>query len=310
MVHLSKPGHDTGHFNTSEVRVKVNNQSSKATSRIIALPKGHYKQPPNLAAGFSCLDISSEAPIRANLLADQITKDDFRISIETWGDSVLYEGGATWIEHKANAKDAIFGQYDTDEGHHDSQSGQMRNRSPRKQARSAPEHRQKNSRPIFFPHAFQEPPEVICWLNRLDLASGADFDYRIRAFADEITAESFLAHLNTWDSGRMQGAAMAWVAFPRGKKNVDCGTFSTTSVRKKSDPRPRTTGTVKFRQIFQKVPTVLSALSSIDAAGNADLRVKVTIGDVTREGFRWTLETWDDSTLYAASASWIALGFD
>lgn len=95
MVHLSKPGHDTGHFNTSEVRVKVNNQSSKATSRIIALPRGHYKGPPNLAAGFSCLDVSSEAPIRANLLADQITKDDFRISIETWGDSVLYEGGAT-----------------------------------------------------------------------------------------------------------------------------------------------------------------------------------------------------------------------
>ena len=116
MVHLSKPGHDTGHFNTSEVRVKVNNQSSKATSRVIALPKGHYKEPPNLAAGFSYLDVSSEAPIRANLLADQITKDFFRISIETWGDSVLYEGGATWIEHKANAKDAVFGQYDTDEG--------------------------------------------------------------------------------------------------------------------------------------------------------------------------------------------------
>jgi len=293
--------------------VKVNNQSSKATSRVIALPKGHYKEPPNLAAGFSYLDVSSEAPIRANLLADQITKDFFRISIETWGDSVLYEGGATWIEHKANAKDAVFGQYDTDEGQHDpyARAGtRMRQSSPRKQQKSLPEARQKNSRAVFFPHTFEEPPEVICWLNRLDLASGQEFDYKIRAFADEVTRESFLAHLNTWDNGQMQGAAMAWVAFPRGKKNVDCGSFSTTSVRKKSDPRPRTSGVVNFKQKFQKVPTVLSALSRIDAAGNADLRVRVTISDVNREGFRWTLETWDDSTLYAASASWIALGFD
>lgn len=50
---------------------------------------------------------------------------------------------------------------------------------------------------------------MICWLNRLDLASGNEFDYRIRAFADEVTSESFLAHLNTWDNGQMQGAAMA-----------------------------------------------------------------------------------------------------
>jgi hypothetical protein len=44
-------------------------------------------------------------------------------------------------------------------------------------------------------------------------------------------------------------------------------------------------------------------------AGNADLRVAVDVKDVDTQGFRWSLKTFEDSTLYAAGASWIALGF-
>lgn len=47
----------------------------------------------------------------------------------------------------------------------------------------------------------------------------------------------------------------------------------------------------------------------LDMAGNADLRVKVDVDEVSKDGFRWHLDTWGDSTLYAAGASWIALGF-
>ena len=124
-----------------------------------------------------------------------------------------------------------------------------------------------------------------------------------------MTNENFVAHLSTWSDGELNGAAMCWIAFPKQKKNVESGKLSTNDVRKRTNPRPKTSARVKFRQRFTQPPTVQAALNMIDAAGNADLRVDLKIENIDREGFTWILETWDDSTLYAAGASWIALGY-
>ncbi|KAK5757623.1 hypothetical protein LTS12_012225 [Elasticomyces elasticus] len=311
MVHLAKSRPDNGHFSTEEVRRRE--KPSISTSRPISFAPGQYEEPPNLAAGFSSLDVSCEGPIRANLIADNITKDNFRIAVESWGQSTLFSASTTWIEHKASAKECIFGQFDTQ----DASSSPAKSATAPKAAltrRMAVETEpvpRKYAKNFDFPQPFREPVEVVCWINRLDMSSGRDHDYKIRAFADEVDEQGFTAHLNTWDNGELHGAAMCWVAFPKRKPHVDSGRFSTNDVRKRTDPRPKTTAKVKFKQRFEVVPTVLSALSMVDAAGNADLRVKVSVSEVTREGFKWTLETWDDSTLYAAGASWsvIALGF-
>ncbi|KAK3114567.1 hypothetical protein LTR53_006976 [Teratosphaeriaceae sp. CCFEE 6253] len=309
MVHLAKSRPDNGHFSTEEVRRK--SKPSLSTSRPISFAEGRYDEPPNLAAGFSSLDISCEGPIRANLIADNITDSGFRISIESWGHSTLYAASCSWIEHKASAKECIFGQFDTQDA---SASPAKSATAPkasttRKLAVQTDPVPKKYAKIFDFPQPFSEPVEVICWLNRLDMASGADHDYKVRAFADEITPEGFTAHLNTWDNGELHGAALCWIAFPKQKLHVDSGRFSTTDVRKRTDPRMKTKGVVKFKRRFQVVPTVLAALSMIDAAGNADLRVNLSVSDVTRESFKWTLETFEDSTLYTAAASYIALGF-
>ncbi|TKA68258.1 hypothetical protein B0A49_08020 [Cryomyces minteri] len=108
----------------------------------------------------------------------------------------------------------------------------------------------------------------------------------------------------------LNGAAMCWIAFPRNKACVASGSFSTSDVRSWSNPRPKNSARVAFpKGAFTKPPTVLVALNSLDMAGNSDLRIKASVDEVTSEGFRWHLDTWDDSTLYAAEASWIALGF-
>ncbi|KAK5125358.1 hypothetical protein LTR85_000467 [Meristemomyces frigidus] len=307
-VHFDRTRPDTGHFSTNEVR--DSEEPCLSTSRLIAFPKNHYKQPPNLAAGFSSLDVSCEGPVRANLVADSITASSFRIAVETWGDSALFEASATWVEHKATAKETIFGQFDTQTDEPPvAASTAPRARVTKKHLVQTDPVPRKYGKPFFFPRPFSEPPEVVCWLNRLDLTSSPEHNYKVRAFADGVTTEGFTGHLNTWDDGELHGAAMCWIAFPKRKKHVDSGRFSTNDVRKRTSPRPKTSAKVKFKQRFQRVPTVLAALNMIDAAGNADLRVKLSITEVDLEGFRWTLETWDDSTLYGAGASWIALGF-
>jgi len=308
MVHLSKARQDDGHFSTTEV--KSADEPSLSTSRIVAFPRNPYKQPPNIAAGFRSLNISSEGPVRANLTANEIKKETFKIAIETWGNSTLYAAGATWIEHKAQARECIFGQFDTqDASPPNAQSATAPKASVTKQhvVHTDPVP-QKYGQPCFFPKPFHEPPNVVVWLNRLDLGSGIERDYKIRASISEVEGQSFTAHLDTWDDGELNGAAMCWIAFPKRKRNVDSGSFSTHDVRKRTDPRAKTSARVNFQQRFGNVSTVLAALNMLDAAGNADLRDSVNISEVDREGFRWTLETWGDSTLYAAGASWIALG--
>ena len=307
MVHLNKARPDNGHFSTSEVRKR--DQPCLSTSRQIALPKDSYQKPPNLAAGFSSLDISCEGPIRANLVADNITTNSFRIGVETWGKSTLFEASVTWIEHKANAKACIFGQFDTDDAPESSPKAMANARTTKQHAgRKGPFLKAYDKR-LSFPTPFEQAPEVICWLNRLDMSSGADFDYKICALADDVHPEGFVGRLKTWDDGELNGAAMCWIAFPKSKRSVDSGRFSTSDARKRTDPRPKTSARVNFQRRLDTVPTVLAALNSIDAAGNSDLRVKLSITEVDRDGFTWTLETWNDSTLYAAGASWIALGF-
>ncbi|EME48754.1 hypothetical protein DOTSEDRAFT_67705 [Dothistroma septosporum NZE10] len=306
-AHLSEPGPDDGFFSTSEVRSK--SEPALSTSRLIALPRGRYKEPPNLAAGFRSLDISCERSIRANIVANDFSTEGFQIAIETWGSSQLYEASVAWIEHKADAKDCVFGQFDTSTATPWPSADPFASLSPGKSnSQSGRDLQQKHAKAFLFPTPFSEPPEVVCWLNRLDLSSGRDYDYKIRAFADEINTESFLAHLSTWHSGRMPGAALCWIAFPKSKRSAESGCISTNHVRKRTDPRPITTAVVKFKKTFERPPTVIAAINMIDAAGNADLRIKLAISKVTKEGFRWTFETWDDSTLYAASAHWIALG--
>ncbi|GAB7351176.1 hypothetical protein MBLNU459_g1625t1 [Dothideomycetes sp. NU459] len=294
MVHLAKPGPDNGIFSTEEVRPKL--KPTRSTSRIIQFPRNHYKKPPNLAAGFRSLELSHEAPVRANLVADEISTDSFRVTFETWGNSKLYSASATWIEHKAKAKDCIFGQFDTLDV-----SSKTKTKGTQKE----------NFLNVKFPQPFEGECEVVCWLNRIDMESG-DRNYRIRAYATDVSSTGFTAHIDTWSDSVLNGAAMCWIAFPKHKQYVQSGSFSTGDVRSWSNPRPKNSARVAFEEnAFEKgkSPTVLVALNMLDMAGNSDLRLKVDADEIDEEGFRWHLDTWDDSTLYSAGASWIALGF-
>lgn len=294
--HLPHAGRDLGFFSTTEVR--PTDYPATITSRLIAFPKDHYSAPPNVAGGFKLLHLSYKAPgLRANLIGSEITSSTFQIAIETWDKGVLYEASAQWIEHKSGSKECAFGQFDTRDVSNPADD----------------DGRQEWSKRVKFSKAFkgQEPPEVVCWLNRIDIDNSGDANFRINAYATSVKADSAVFNLDTWDDGVLNGAALCWIAFPRGKKSVDCGTFATGDVRPWHDPRSKNSRRIDFKKgWFQRPPTVLVALNMFDMAGNADLRVRVDAVDIDEGGFTWRLDTWDDSTLYAAGGSWIALGFE
>jgi hypothetical protein len=275
MVHLSKPGRDLGYFCTDEVRSR--SQPESITGRTIAFPKNHYKEPPNVAGGFKMLDLSHKAPaVRANLVGSDITPDSFHIALETWDQGVLWAASAQWIEHKAGSKECHFGQFDTRD---------VKTRG------GGQEWKKRFKFPLQFKGG--ENPAVICWLNRLDMENGEDRNWRINAYATNITPDGATFHIDTWGDSELSGAAMCWIAFPAGKKKVDSGTFSTSEVRPWHEARSRNSKRVRFKEgWFDKPPTVLVGLNLLDMAGNADLRIQVDADDVDHEGFTWHLDTW------------------
>jgi hypothetical protein len=271
--------------------------------------------------------------VRANLVGSDITKEGFVVGIETWDRGVLWEAGATWIEHKRGGRECGFGQFDTrdcerhgceEKGNGEVQKPDGRG-APRKLRASGKgrkdsldtngldssyevdyhmKQKQEYKKRIKFPSKLRggkEPPEVICWLNRLDLQNQPERNHRLHAFATDITPESATFHLATWGNSILNGAAMCYIAFPKNKKKVDSGTFSTDDVDSTrgdggevgGGAKNTVSNRVRFREgWFSKPPTVLCALNMFDVGGNADLKIKVNVDRVDEEGFTWHLSTW------------------
>jgi H-type lectin domain len=245
MTHLSDPGPDKGTFSTLEVRPRTS--PCELTSRSIAFPKHNYSAPPNVAGGFNMLDLASDSPaVRANLVGWAVSRSGFRVGLETWDGGVMYAAGASWIEHKAGARECHFGQFDTmDVDSPDELPAKKQKKEARRPmlsrsfssgvglggpptvssaARKRAEPGQRYSRDVSFPVIFKSPPTVVCWLNRLDMPSGSR--YRIRAACDDITERRAKVRLGTWGvDGELNGAGMCWIVFPKGKKLVESGTF-------------------------------------------------------------------------------------
>ena len=61
----------------------------------------------------------------------------------------------------------------------------------------------------------------------------------------------------------------------------------------------------EFSTPFAETPQVVISFSELDAP-SGPLRARVYATDVGRSGFTANIETWADSRLYAAVATWIA----
>ena len=164
---------------------------------------------------------------------------------------------------------------------------------------------QKTSRQITFERAYLSPPKVIVWLNSLDLASGKG--WRVSATATDVTPTGFTLHIDSWSDTVIYSAAAAWIAYPSDKAGVVSGSYSTSDVRPWDKPQLYNSGRADFpRGAFQRTPTVLFALNELDIDPGHNLRLRLAVSSVSKDGLDWHVDSWWDTILYSASASFIA----
>ncbi|KAH7152733.1 hypothetical protein EDB81DRAFT_931076 [Dactylonectria macrodidyma] len=273
-------GLDIAYFNTLQVRPA--DQPVEKASSYQQFSKT-YENPPSLAVGLNWLDVSKDANIRVTAFADNITKSSAVIHLDAWAGTILHSAGCTWFRKATDDGEFQIGSFNTLEDH------------------SWKNPQQKTSREIKFARPYTSPPEVVVWLNSLDMDKSRN--WRLKATATDITTTGFTIHLDTWSDSVLYSAGAAWIAYPANKPGVTSGSYQT--------PWPNTqlqnSGTVKFPDgTFQRAPKVLIAFSSLDVDCSRNLRLKLGADSVSTQGMNWHVGGWSDTKLHSSGASYIA----
>ncbi|KAG6908362.1 hypothetical protein DXG01_005180 [Tephrocybe rancida] len=244
-----------------------------------------FVAPPRLPHGFSLLDISKDANIRAQATIKDITKDSADFHITSWSDTSLYAATQSVLAlAPANL------QFST--GEH------IRNlyADPKSPA----------SVRVNFDRPFVTPPKVVVFLNSIDLGKGKN--WRLRTTATAIDAKGFTLNIETWSDTVLYAAQVAWVAYPEDETHIFSTSVSTSDVRDWDKPQPQQSKAIKFGAgvEFWKNPDVFVALNEIDIDSKANLRVEAHVDNVSQTGLTWHINSWADTVLYLANISIIA----
>lgn len=87
----------------------------------------------------------------------------------------------------------------------------------------------------------------------------------------------------------------------------NAGSWNTQDVRPWSPPQPVTTKNITFAKPFVAPPRLPHGLNSLDIDKNANIRVVAKAENITKEGFKASLDAWGDTKLYSAGYSWLEL---
>ncbi|KAF9629206.1 hypothetical protein BFW01_g10409 [Lasiodiplodia theobromae] len=155
---------------------------------------------------------------------------------------------------------------------------------------------------IKFARSFTKPVQMLTWISGLDL----DIEYgkRVDISATDISGIGFKLNVASASSALVQ-ASISWIAIER-DSGCAMGSYC-CSVG--PDSHEGGDGWCSFPEgKFSKPPKVLIGFSSFDISGSSwNPRFGTRLWDVTKDGFNWSVYTWDESAISCATVQWIAI---
>ncbi|KAL8950020.1 MAG: hypothetical protein Q9222_003914 [Ikaeria aurantiellina] len=249
------------------MEVRPSNQPREKTTKTKFLWK-KYDHPPRIPFGLTSLDVGCDKNIRVIASAADIKQDKFTASLNSWADTVLYGASLTYLEAGPGFDYLRTGTFHTTE------------------VSKWQDHKPQVSKRINFAHPFDGPPKT---------------------FATDIDAKGFTGHIETWDDSVLYQAGITWLAYPGNHPGVASGAFSTDDIRSSTKPQLENSATIKFQGAkFNKTPKVAMALTGLDYDHSKNLRLRLSTSAVTKDAMTWHLQSWSDSRMYRASASYFA----
>lgn len=151
---------------------------------------------------------------------------------------------------------------------------------------------------VQFPKTFHIQPQVFCTFTELDLSIG----YRLEIDVSDITVNGFMLDVSTWGSPTLNSATIQWFAWPGHQSQI--GYYSKHRVEEQKGSN----GEIKFKQNFSKAPQIFMGITKMDIAGAHDARLRLTVNNLSNDGFDWAFETWGDTVIYELRVTYLAIG--
>ncbi|KAF8600143.1 hypothetical protein BDV93DRAFT_496966 [Ceratobasidium sp. AG-I] len=247
----------------------------------------HFNECP---IGLNCLDFDHKANPRIIARIDGLNGDHnsttakATVHLNAYADTVLYSAGCTWLDVGKQDRDFQFGEYRT---------GQ------------STENANKPSFQVRFDKPYALVPNIVVWLKYLDISNNENC--RIKAYATDITTTGFKLTVETWGKTLVYAVTAVWIAHSSTRSNITSGNFNTMDIRPWNKPQLKNCTNITFDKKFERAPRVLAALNWLDISNKTNLRINVTTEDITKKGVKLNLDSWCDTILYSAGASWLAI---
>ncbi|KAF7789095.1 hypothetical protein EIP86_000028 [Pleurotus ostreatoroseus] len=283
---LQKDKFCVGIVNTMAIR---DWQRPALDNRITIMFDRPFQEPPFVLLGLNYLDFNKGKNIRIRSSIEEVHSDKMTVNLASWSDTIQYASGCSWLVTCANEGDFQFGHFSTEADH-----------PPTKPQPTTHKH-------ISFSRQYQNVPSVVVWLDALDVDHS--HNCRVRAYVSDVTTSGFEVHIDSWDDTTLFSASVFWAAHSKGRKDMCSGSFSTSDIRSFNPPRCDNAGTVSFDTTFSARPQVFAGLNMVDMGNSGGQRLRLKVDNIMPTNMEWHLDAWDDTSLYTASASYLAVKY-
>ncbi|KAF5855366.1 hypothetical protein ETB97_009355 [Aspergillus alliaceus] len=181
-----------GEFNTLDLH-PWNDPSRQNTKRVIF--ERSYPEPPKVVIWLQGLDMDKNKDWRIAAHASNITTEGFDLHIDTWDDSKLYSGTASWIAYPGTKTGIASGAVDSSTP--SGLSGQS-------------ESQKKGGRVAFPQGTFDRVPEVTLALKSFNF--GNQHNLRLEAKAENVTKDGFNWSVEGLGDSDIKGAGVSYLA--------------------------------------------------------------------------------------------------
>lgn len=160
------------------------------------------------------------------------------------------------------------------------------------------------SRIVTFTSPYSTTPDLALGLNILGIVNSQNVG--VRAHANNIQNDQFVINLDGWGGRVLPGGRCGWLEIPGDDPDFQCGSFSTLEDHPENEQRIRTTRLINFKRRYSAPPRVVVWLTAFHMDHTKNWCIKAYATHITPTGFTIHIETWGDTVLYSATASWVA----
>ncbi|EKM59120.1 uncharacterized protein PHACADRAFT_191433 [Phanerochaete carnosa HHB-10118-sp] len=145
------------------------------------------------------------------------------------------------------------------------------------------------------------PRTMLLGFNELDVNI-----LRLKAEVRSIADDRAIVNMVAWANTKHHGSGCSWLTLPEDDPDIQSGRYNTTEDHHWSRSQTKTSRRITFTHPYAAPPKVVVWLDAVDSGPGRNVRVTAWADAVTPDGFTIHLDTWHDSNLWSAGATWLA----